>query len=67
LSLLCYQAAQLTYVIEERLKETAKDAKREKALKDVAVATTKKKGKAAEAIEKKAQYVEKARWWWRKG
>ena len=43
------------------MKETAKDAEWEKALKDIAVATTKEKGKAAEATEKKAQSAEKAR------
>ena len=51
--LLCYQTAQLTHVINERLKETTEDAEREKALKDIAIAMTKEKGKAAEAIEKK--------------
>ena len=45
---------QLTYVIDERLKEAAEDTKWEKALKDVTVATTKEKGKVAEVIEKKA-------------
>ena len=59
--LLCYQTAQLTHVINERLKETTEDAEREKALKDIAIATTKEKGKAIEAIEKKAQFAEKAR------
>jgi len=52
---------QLAYVIDERLKETAEDAEREKALKDVAIATAKDKSKAAEATEKKAQASEKAR------
>ena len=51
----------MTYVIDERLKEIAEDAEREKALKDVAVATVKEKGKAIEATEKKAQSAEKAR------
>ena len=59
--LLCYQTAQLTHVINERLKETTEDAEREKALKDIVIATIKEKGKAAEAIEKKAQFAEKAR------
>ena len=59
--MLCYQVAQLTYVIDERLKETAEDVEREKALQDIAVATTKKKGKIAEAVEKKTQSTEKAR------
>ncbi|KAL0006281.1 hypothetical protein SO802_013842 [Lithocarpus litseifolius] len=55
------QGAQLTHVLGERLKELAKDAEREKALKDVAVATIKDKGKVAEATEKKAWSIEKAR------
>ena len=54
LLLLCYQVAQLAYVINDQLKEAAKDADREKAFKDVAVATTKDKGKAAEVVEKRA-------------
>lgn len=49
-----YQAAQLTYVLNERLKELTKDAEQEKALKDVAAVTTKEKGKAAAAAEEKA-------------
>ena len=44
--------------MDGQLKETAEDAEREKALKDVAIATAKEKGKAA---EKKAQASEKAR------
>ena len=52
--LLRYQVVQLTHILEERLKELVKDAKREKALKDVANATTKEKGKATKAAEKKA-------------
>ena len=47
--------------MDDRLKEAAKDADREKALKDVAVATAKEKGKAAEATEKKAHVSKKAR------
>ena len=43
------------------MKELAKDADREKVLKDVANATTKEKSKAAEVVEKKAQSSEKAR------
>lgn len=38
----------MAYVIDDRLKEAAKDADREKALKDIVVATTKDKDKAAE-------------------
>ena len=51
----------MTYVIDKRLKEFAKDVEWEKALKDVAIATMKEKGKATEAAEKKAQSMEKAR------
>ena len=43
------------------MKELAEDAEQEKALKDVAVATAKKKGKAVKAAKKKAQSSEKAR------
>ena len=39
----------------------SKDVEREKALKEVAVATAKEKVKAAEAVEKKAAVSEKAR------
>lgn len=42
------------------MKEAANDADREKALKDVVVATAKDKGKAAEAAEKRAQVSEKS-------
>ena len=49
---------QLTHILDERLKELTEDADREKALKDVANATAKEKGKAA---EKMAQSSEKAR------
>ena len=51
----------MTHILGERLKELAEDTEREKALKDVANATAKEKGKAAEAIEKKAQSLEKTR------
>ena len=47
--------------MDERLKEAAKDANWEKALKDVAIATAKDKGKATEATEKKAQALVKKR------
>ena len=50
----CYQAAQITHILGERMKELAEEAKREKALKDVANATVWDKGKAAEVDEKKA-------------
>ena len=48
--LLCYQAAQLAYVIDNRLKEAIEDADQEKALKDIVVATAKDKGKATKAF-----------------
>ena len=51
----------MVHVIEDRLKDAAMDADREKALKDVIVATAKDKGKAAKATEKRAQASEKAR------
>ena len=56
-----YQAAQLTHIFDGRLKELAKDAEREKALKDVAKASAKEKTKAAATMEKKAVASEKAR------
>jgi len=49
-----YQATQLNYILNERLKELVEDAEREKALKDVAATTEKEKGKVAEVAEKKA-------------
>ena len=39
---------QLAYVIDERLKQVAKDTDRERALKDVVVATANDKSEAAE-------------------
>ena len=54
LLLLRHQAAQLTHILGERLSELSEEAKREKALKDVANTTTRDKGKAAEVAEKKA-------------
>lgn len=60
LPLLYYQVAQLAYVVEDRLKEATEDADRERALKDVVVATVKDKGKAVEATEKRAQASENA-------
>ena len=44
----------MTHIFGERLKELAEDVEREKALKDFANANVKEKGKAAEAVEKKA-------------
>lgn len=42
----------MTHVLDERLKEFTEDADREKALKDVANATAKEKGKEAKVAEK---------------
>ena len=43
------------------MKELAEEAERDKALKDVANATTRDKGKVVEAAEKKAQSSKKDR------
>ena len=51
----------MTHILGERLKELAEDADWEKALKDVANENLMEKGKAVEAVEKKAQSSEKAR------
>ena len=51
----------MTHVLGKRLKELTEDADREKALKAVANAATKEKGKAAEVVEKKAQASKKVR------
>ena len=59
--LLCNHASQLTYFIDGRLRVATEDAKREKAFKDVAEATTKDQKKVVEVAEKKAQALEKAR------
>lgn len=50
----------MTYVLDERMKELVENAKKEKALKDVAVDTAKEKAKAAEVAEKKVKATEKA-------
>ena len=52
---------QLTHILNGTLKELAEYADREKASKDVVVATAREKGKAVEAAEKKAKSSEKAR------
>ena len=52
---------QLTHILNGMLKELAEYADREKASKDVVVATAREKGKAVEAAEKKAKSSEKAR------
>ena len=51
----------MTYILGERLTEPAKDAEREKALKDIANDNPKEQSKAAEAVEKRAQSSEKGR------
>nr|XP_023919607.1 uncharacterized protein LOC112031153 [Quercus suber] len=53
-------AAQLSYIVDGRMKELAKDAEREKALKDVAEATAKEKMKHAEDAVEKVAVAEKA-------
>ena len=51
----------MTYILDGRVKELAKDAEREKALKDMAEANAKEKTKTATAMEKKVVASEKAR------
>ena len=51
----------MVHVIQDQLKEAVEDADREKALKNVAVAITKDKGKAAELAKNRGQMSEKAR------
>ena len=59
--MLLHQATQLAHILNGQLKEQAKDAGREKALKDVADVTAKDKAKAAATANKKAAASEKAR------
>lgn len=54
LLLLCCQFAQLTHILDERMKELVEDMEREKALKDVAEDTTKEKGNVVDVVEKRA-------------
>ena len=61
LSSLPRQAAQLAHILDERLKELADDADREKPLKDMAEVTAKEKTKTTATMEKKATASEKAR------
>ena len=61
LSLFLYQAAQLTHVLDRRLKELFEDAEQEKALKEVVEVTTKDKAMAAEIAEKKVAMFKKAK------
>ena len=56
-----FQDAQLTHILEGRVRELAKDAGREKALKDVVVSTSKEKAKAIVTTKKKAAASKKAR------
>lgn len=50
----------MAYIIKDRLKEVAKEANREKTLKDIAEATKKDKGKATEDAKKRAREAERA-------
>ena len=50
----------MAYMIEDRLKGAAEEANKEKALKEVAEATTKEKGTAVENAEERARAVERA-------
>ena len=61
LIVILYQAAQLTHILDGRLKELSEDIEREKALKEVATVTAKEKTKAVEIVEKKAAASEKAK------
>ena len=54
------QATQLTHILVRRLKELAEGTEWDKALRDIAAAMAKEKGKVVEAAEKKAQSVKKA-------
>ena len=55
------QAAQLSQIVDGKLKELAEDAGREKALKDVAEITAAEKLKAAEVAERRAAAAEEAK------
>ena len=61
LSLFLYQAAQLTHVLDRRLKELFEDAEQEKALKEVVEVTIKDKAMAAEIAKKKVATFKKAK------
>ena len=56
-----YQAAQLTHIIDGRMKELSEDAEQKKALWDIVEAMAKEKVKAVEIVEKKAAVAEKAK------
>ena len=61
LLLLVCQAAQLTHILEGRVRELAEDAERKRALKDAMEATSKERAKIATTTEKKAAASEKAK------
>ena len=67
LLLLVCQAAQLTHILEGRVRELAEDTERERALKDTVKATNKERVKIAATVEKKAATFEKAKYRRRKG
>jgi len=54
------QATQLAYIMEDRLKDAAKEVDTEKALKDVAEATTKEKASLAKNAGARAQEAERS-------
>ena len=62
-----YQAAQLTHVLDGKLKELSEDTEREKALKEVAAVTAKGKTKVAENAEKKLMCLKRLGRWRRRG
>ena len=61
LLLLVCQAAQLTHILEGRVRELAEDTERERALNDMAKATNKERVKITVTAEKKAAASEKYR------
>ena len=61
LLLLTCQAAQLTHILDGRVKELAGDAERERALKDAVEAASKERVKIAATVEKKATASDKAK------
>ena len=50
----------MAYIIEDRLKDVAKEADRERALKEVAEATVRDKGKVAEDAEERTWAAKRA-------
>lgn len=55
-----WQAAQLAYMMEDRLKNAAEEAEKEKALKEVVEAIARGKGTAAKNAKERARVAEKA-------